>query len=126
MSSQRENERKTYALFRVWDVFVLLLVLGLVAAALFMILLPSRGRTAEVFLDGEKVMTLRLDKDAVILLEHLTLHVEDGELWVEDADCPDKICEKTGRISKKGQNIVCLPNRVVIKIAGKGEVEAIT
>ena len=126
MSSPREEKGKTYALFRVWDIFVLLLVLALVATALYMVLAPSKGQTAEVFLDGEKVMTIRLDQDKVIPLDHLTIHVEKGALWVEDADCPDKICEKTGRISKKGQSIVCLPNRVVIKILGKGEVEAIT
>ena len=52
--------------------------------------------------------------------------VSDGTVRVEDADCPDKICEKSGAISKAGQTIVCLPNRVVIKILGKGEVEAIS
>lgn len=126
MSSQREKKMKTYALFRPWDALVLVLVLALVAAALYMVFAPSKGNTAEIFLDGEKMRSIRLDQDQVIPLEHMMIHVENGELWVEDADCPDKICEKTGRISKKGQSIVCLPNRVVIKIIGKGEVEAIT
>jgi hypothetical protein len=33
-----------------------------------------------------------------------------------DADCPDKLCEKQGKISKNGQSIICLPNKIVIKI----------
>ena len=52
--------------------------------------------------------------------------VEKGAIRVCDADCPDKICEERGAISKAGQTIVCLPNRIVIKVLGKGEVEAIT
>lgn len=45
---------------------------------------------------------------------------KDG-IYVNDASCPDKVCEKTGKISKAGQNIVCLPNKVVIYIQGANE-----
>ena len=37
---------------------------------------------------------------------------------MEDADCPDKVCVKTGKIKKPGQTIVCLPHRTVIEITG--------
>ncbi|NLZ54362.1 MAG: NusG domain II-containing protein, partial [Thermoanaerobacteraceae bacterium] len=32
------------------------------------------------------------------------------------AQCPDKDCMRQGFISRPGQMIVCLPNRMVIKI----------
>lgn len=32
------------------------------------------------------------------------------------ADCPDRLCVKTGWLSKPGQIAVCLPNRTLIKI----------
>ena len=35
---------------------------------------------------------------------------------MSDADCPDKDCVNQGWISRPGQMIVCLPNRLVIKI----------
>lgn len=126
MCSRTERKRGEYSLFRVWDVAVLLVLLALVAAVLCLIFLPSDGKTAEVYVDGEKYATLRLDRDERIVLDHLTIIVSGGAVWVEDADCKDKICEKTGKISKEGQSIVCLPNRVIIRILGKGEVEAIT
>ncbi|MFZ5945464.1 MAG: NusG domain II-containing protein [Bacillota bacterium] len=44
-------------------------------------------------------------------------------IYVEDASCPDKVCIKTGKISKTGQNIVCLPNKVVILIEGEKDQE---
>ncbi|MFZ7101643.1 MAG: NusG domain II-containing protein [Peptococcaceae bacterium] len=52
--------------------------------------------------------------------------IQDGELiYVAAASCPDKVCVKTGQISKIGQNIVCLPNRVVIYIEGKSQAKDI-
>ena len=33
-----------------------------------------------------------------------------------EADCPDHLCMKQKKISKKGGTIVCLPNRVVLEI----------
>ncbi|HCJ01676.1 MAG TPA: NusG domain II-containing protein [Clostridiales bacterium] len=115
-----------HKLFRIWDVIVLVLILLLVALTIYFAVSPEKGDAAEIYLDGKKYMTLPLSKDTEITLDHLTIVVSKGKVWVKDADCPDKICEKKGEIYKKGQSIVCLPNRIVIKIAGKGEVEAIT
>ena len=119
-------EKKHYPLFRVWDVVVIALLLALIGGALYMILAPSQGRTAEIYADGTLVATVRLDHEEAIPLDGLKVVVEAGSLWVEEADCPDKICEKTGKISRAGQTIVCLPNKVIVRILGKGEVEAVT
>ena len=122
----KEGKRKKgFALFRVWDLFILLIVLALIAGALYLVFAPQRGSRAEVFKDGKKVASLALNKDAILSLDHLKIVVNGGKVWVEEADCPDKICERTGKIYKKGQAIVCLPNKIAIKITGKGEVEAI-
>jgi len=42
--------------------------------------------------------------------------VEKGRIKFKEADCPDKICVKTGWLEKPGDTAVCLPNRVVVKI----------
>ena len=44
--------------------------------------------------------------------------INDSTVWMEDADCPDKVCVKTGKIKNPGQTIVCLPHRTVIEITG--------
>lgn len=44
--------------------------------------------------------------------------MEGDIIWVEDASCPDKVCVKTGKITKPGQSIVCLPNKTVVYIEG--------
>lgn len=45
-----------------------------------------------------------------------TIVVEKGRIRFKEADCPDKICVKTGWLQKPGDVAVCLPNRAVIKI----------
>lgn len=52
---------------------------------------------------------------------HLTLVIEDGKAYVKDADCPDKVCEHTGRISRVGQMIACLPSGIVITVTGESD-----
>ena len=46
--------------------------------------------------------------------------IQDGFVYMADADCPDKLCERMGKISKTGENIVCMPHRVVVEIVGDG------
>lgn len=53
--------------------------------------------------------------------------MKDGVVWVEDSTCRDKICIKMGKIKRSGEQIVCLPNRVVIELKGKKELfDAVT
>ncbi|MER2183468.1 MAG: NusG domain II-containing protein, partial [Clostridia bacterium] len=50
-----------------------------------------------------------------------TLVIENGEAWVSEANCPDKICMGMGKISKNGEFIACLPNQVIIVVEGGEE-----
>ncbi|MFN6991794.1 MAG: NusG domain II-containing protein [Fervidobacterium sp.] len=44
-----------------------------------------------------------------------TLHFDGNVAWVTDSNCPDKICEKTGKV-KVGGSIICVPNRMIITV----------
>ena len=46
------------------------------------------------------------------------LVIDGGEVWLERADCPTQDCVHTGRISKAGQSIVCLPARLSLRLMG--------
>lgn len=47
------------------------------------------------------------------------ISVKKGEIAVTDANCPDHICVKTGYINNGALPIICLPNRVEIRIDEK-------
>ena len=109
--------------FRLFDGVAIAAVL-LAALCLFLVpLLYGTGRVAVVRVDGEEVARLPLDKDAELHVEnngyHLTIAVEDGAVFVREADCPDLVCRHTGKISKRGSSIVCVPAGVTVTV-GKG------
>lgn len=47
------------------------------------------------------------------------VEIDKNRVRVVEADCPDKLDVLAGWISKSNQMIVCLPNRLVVKIEGK-------
>ena len=49
---------------------------------------------------------------------HNTVHVEPGAISVTEADCPDGICVRQGKLTTAGVPIVCMPHRLVIEIYG--------
>ncbi len=42
--------------------------------------------------------------------------VVNGAIHVEEADCPAKICVKSGAIKNVGEVIACLPHKLLIEI----------
>ncbi len=54
---------------------------------------------------------------------YIDIVVDQNGAYVEDVICPDKVCQKTGVVSKVGQSIVCLPNKVIVFIDGEAESE---
>lgn len=48
----------------------------------------------------------------------LYLYIKNGEVWVTDADCPDKVCEGMRIKNGRGQ-IVCSPHLIVIRLSSR-------
>jgi len=67
---------------------------------------------------GETVRTLALPfPDAKTFSVHGTqVRAEGDAVWVESAECPDQVCVQTGKISKNGESILCLPARVEVRV----------
>ncbi|MCR5090747.1 MAG: NusG domain II-containing protein, partial [Oscillospiraceae bacterium] len=78
------------------------------------------GAVAVVSVDGKEVGRYPLSKNGVFTLNggSNTLVVEDGEAWVSEANCPDKVCKGMGKISRNGEFIACLPNRLLVVVEG--------
>lgn len=111
-----------------WDGLVALAVVAC-AVVLLILLRPASGTsvTAVVTLDGEISAQYRLDRleEPVSLpLDDapypLTIRVEPGRICIEHNQCPTQDCVHTGWISRPGQQIICLPNRLVISLVGAG------
>ncbi len=51
------------------------------------------------------------------------LTIQDRQAFMEEADCPDKLCVKHKPITRNGESIICLPHKLVIRIEGGKEEE---
>ena len=101
-------------------------VLLIVALCLFPILkgCEKKGGIVTVKSDGEVIDVLSLEKDGEYVYKTFygtnTLVIKDGQAFVIESSCKDHICEETGKISKVGETIICLPNTFFVTVT-KGE-----
>lgn len=102
--------------------FVLLLLIILVTVLSWGLYCKFGTRSAgmaQVIVDGELFGTYSLYEEREISIHKgNVLWIHDGVADMKSADCPDKICVNHQNISKARETIVCLPNKVVIKIVG--------
>ena len=102
----------------------------LLAAVVFAAFLP-RGNdspaVAEVYLDGVLIRQVSLDGSLEFTVEgeyRNTVTVHDGQIAVTASDCPGEDCVHSGAIATAGRSIVCLPNRLEIRvISASGDVD---
>ena len=48
----------------------------------------------------------------------VNVEVSGGRVRVVESNCPDHTCVKTGPITAAGSVVACVPNRVVVRVAG--------
>ena len=83
---------------------------------------------AEVWSNGKLMYTLALslDREVKVETEYGTnvVTVKAGKIAVTQADCPDHYCMDRG-FCAGGTQIVCLPNRLVIRFVGEQEIDGV-
>jgi hypothetical protein len=101
---------------------ILIAALLLIAGILYLALNLGRreGGVAVVRVDGVEVERHSLSVDGTFPLNGGSniLVIRDGQAWLSEANCPDLLCVKQGRIHYTGQVITCLPNRVTVTVEG--------
>ena len=125
---------KKYKLFSLPDAFLIGFIL---LACIFLFIMQFSADTAVsavIKKDGETLREVALER----LVSPLEIEI-DGEypliliidktgVCVKNAHCPDKICERTGKITAVSQSIVCLPARVSVELISRdgGGTDAMT
>lgn len=108
---------------------ILAVALLVIAAAFYIgnrIMNRAPAVVVEVSVDGVVSQEIDLSKDGTYVIQGYnngsnTLIIEDGQAWISDATCPDKVCIHQGKINRSGEMIVCLPNLMIAKIVGDEE-----
>ena len=111
-------------------IWVGILVILLIVCGVGGFLLLNSGEVAaraEIVSNGEVVKTvdLHIDQSFTITTEdggYNVVTVKDGAIAVTEASCPDHYCQQRGYCTG-GAQIVCLPNKLVIRFVGEQEVD---
>jgi hypothetical protein len=104
------------------DIIFIVVCAVLIATAFisFKSISAKAGRTVVIEEANEVFGTYPLSEDRVIevpgILGVSTVVIENGEVYMKDSPCPNKVCIDMGRKSKKGDTIICIPNRIYITI----------
>ena len=99
------------------------LVLVSLASYPFVKSIRQEGNTVQIETDGKVYKVVALDVDQTFAvpgpLGNTLVTIHNDEVHVADSPCRAKICVKTGNISHVGQLIVCVPNKVVVRVTGE-------
>ncbi|MDZ4994207.1 hypothetical protein GNF80_14700 [Clostridium perfringens] len=117
-----------------WDCFIII-ILVIISLMPLGLIIPSNTegelRKVIISVDGTEYKTFELkeETDEKIRIEENggvnEIYIKGENVYMHDTNCTDRICVRQGKISKIGESIVCLPNRVFIEIKGEKESEYI-
>lgn len=122
--------------------FILLVVCGLAASAVLAMSHSEAGRSARVVIEsnGSEFAEYSLYNDVTVTVPapkqismdapdiggkkggadrydyYNIVEIKSGKVSVTEASCKNQVCVKHGSISRTGETIVCLPNRLVVRI----------
>lgn len=107
---------------------ILIFLTGLIGS--LWLIFKSHSQTVQIIQDGTVLYTIDLEKseDQTIEVEYQgsknVIQIQDHQICVIDAECPDHTCVKMGELKSSAAPIVCLPNKLVISFAESDETDA--
>ena len=111
------------------DIFAITMVavIAILVSVIFWTSIGSEeGNVVNVYHEGELIREIPLENDTEFVVEgeyENVVVVKDGKAAIAESDCPGTDCVHSGWIHDAGRSIVCLPNRVEIRIEGTSEVD---
>ena len=106
----------------------LVVVLALIVLLSFLLPLRQGLGTRVLVSSGDRTLFVAdLNRDQLVELEGplgvTLLQIEAGLVRVLSSPCPQKICIGLGDVSHVGDLLACVPNRLVIRIAGDSDAQ---
>ena len=104
----------------------ILLIVGIVLAALlaagiYWVFIYKEGTTVQVSINGKVTASFPLDTDTTYTIKTAdgginVLEIKNGAARIAEANCPDELCVHQKKISHQGENLICLPHKVMVDI----------
>ena len=110
------------------DIF---LVIGIIFVIIILFIVNNiksnnKSEAIEIYINNKLYRSIPIDEDEDLKIEgefgYNYINIHDNGVEITEASCPDKVCVESGFISKPSERIVCMPNKVVIKIKASDKV----
>ena len=98
-----------------------LLAFALAVMALNFLSAGEPGKSFTVTLDGREVLRATLSRDGEYPIRQPdgavnVITVENGQVYVREANCRDGLCMRQGRTKTAAKTLVCLPHKLVVTV----------
>jgi hypothetical protein len=109
------------------EAVIIVLFVILLIAVIFISNRTAQRAEITVITDGKKdTLSVGLSRELVFGVDNMRFEVKNGDIRVISSDCPGNDCVHMGYASRNGGVIVCVPNRVTIRLSDiKNEYDAI-
>lgn len=107
---------------------ILIFLTGLIGS--LRLIFKPHSQTVQIIQNGTVLYTINLEQaeNQIIEVEYQgsknVIQIQDHQICVIDAKCPDQTCVKMGELKSSAAPIVCLPNKLVVKFAETDEIDA--
>lgn len=99
------------------DFIIAVAVLISAAAACAVFFVPQKsGGTVVITQNNRTVYKNSVYVNNTVELEDNTVLIKNGRVKMQSADCKNQICVEHKAISRRGESIICLPNKVIAEI----------
>lgn len=104
---------------------ILILCVIITSVILFIIigfLQHNNGGKVCITINGMLYGEYSLTENQIITIDeplgYNQIMIENGTVFMSEADCPDKYCMEYQPISKTNETIICLPHKLVVEVMG--------
>ncbi len=115
------------------DLRLVLIIVLIAVSILFVFSLKKQEGTkkALVYYGDDLILTidLSLNEEKTYLVDgyngKVTIKTKEGKIKVDEEKSPLHLCSKQGYIKEAYEMIVCLPNKIIIRIENTSDIDAV-
>ncbi|KMQ53018.1 hypothetical protein CHISP_0239 [Chitinispirillum alkaliphilum] len=99
------------------------------AVLIWPMLQSSHPELVVIFRDNRVIARYPLNEDAHVLVNGengpVGISISEGKTWINSVNCPHQICRRSGYIHRSYEQLICVPNRLLVQIHSSGDNEQI-
>ena len=123
---KKNHMKLTFCKADIFAIAIVAVIAVLVSSIFWTSVGSDEGSVVSVYQAGSLIREIPLETDTEFVIVgdyENVITIKDGKAAITKSNCPGTDCVHSGWIHEAGRSIVCLPNRVELRIEGASEVD---